>query len=215
MSRRRWLALGAAGVALALVLGGVSLAKTSPAGDKKADRAKYASLYRERLAARLGVGAAALDAARKGALEDVIAQALKDGTITPTQAAQLRERLSEGLDEGLHFGWLFGKHNGRQHAATAKGRVMHAAVDAVLHKLGMTMGDLKRALHSGVSFAQIAREHGTSLAELGKIAAGAAKPILDEMVKAGEITQARADEWMQRLRSGEILMHHRGARKAA
>lgn len=209
MNRRRWLAIGITGLVLVSVLGGVSLAKTASSKDEKAEHAKYAQLYRARLAARLGVDAAALDAARKGALEDVIAQALKDGTITPTQAARLRERLAEGLDEGFPKGWFHGKHRGANMGA--KARMFNAALDAVLDKLGMTRGELKKALASGSTLEQIAKEHGTTVAELRTIAANAAKPILDEMVKDGRITRARADRILERIRSGDVLGHLRRA----
>jgi polyhydroxyalkanoate synthesis regulator phasin len=215
MNRRRWLAIGVAGVALVLALGGVSLANSSSKGDKT-ERAKYAKLYRERLAARLGVDAAALDAARKGAIEDVIAQALKDGAITPTQAARLREKLAtEGLDEGFP-GFGLGKGHGN-HGLRAKGRIFNAALEAVLDKLNMTRGELKQSLRSGMTLEQIAKAHGTTLAALGKAAADAAKPILDEKVKAGDITRAQADALLERLRSGELLMlhgHHKLGRAA-
>ena len=215
MSRRRWLAIGAACVVLAFALGGVSLAKTSAAKGEKTERAKYAALYRERLAKRLGVGAAALDSARKQALEDVIAQALKDGTITPTQAGQLRARLAEGLDEGFPGGWFFG-HKDKMHFA--KGPAFNAALAAVLAKLGMDRGELKSSLRSGKTLEQIAKEHGTTLAALGSIAANAAKPVLDAMVKDGRLTQARANEILAALKSGKLSMfgrHHGGFEKAA
>jgi polyhydroxyalkanoate synthesis regulator phasin len=219
MSRRRWLTIGAAGLALAVIAGGVALAKTSSQAERtKKSAHEYAKLFNEKLAAHLGVGTAALGAARKAAIEDVIAQALKDGALSPTQAAHLRERLQQGLDDGFPLGFLFGHHkfgNFKEHGG-ALVEVHRAAWDAVAAKLGMSTDALKTALRSGKTLESLAHDKGITMAALGAAAAGAAKPILDRLVKDGTISQERENSLLEKLRSGEFgRMGHKFFRRPA
>ncbi|MCA1831902.1 MAG: hypothetical protein LC750_04045 [Actinobacteria bacterium] len=212
MTRRRKLMLGVAAVALALAAGGVALAKTSP-GEAQRTKSKraYAQLFEQRLAAHLGVGTAALDAARKAAIEDVIAQALKDGALTPTQAARLRERLQQGLaNDGFgFFGHQFGFGGEKLAHHGALMSVHHAVIDAVAKALGTDAAGLKESLRSGKTIEQLARSNGTTPAALGKVAAAAAKPILDGLVKDGTLSQEKEDAFLQKLTSGKLGFGHK------
>jgi polyhydroxyalkanoate synthesis regulator phasin len=212
MSKNRWFQAGAAGLLLALVVGGIAMAggrSNSPASAK--DKQKYADLYVEKLAARLGISADALRTAGKQAAEDVIAQALKDGKITQEEATRLRERISSGDFNGFGFP-RFGKHSEDRNALK---EAFTTGFEATAKKLGMTTGALRESLRSGKTIADLAKAKGVTLASLGAAVADAVKPVIDRLVKDGVLSQERANSLLAKVRSGGFFAfkfggHHRG-----
>jgi hypothetical protein len=133
-------------------------------------------------AKQLGVSADKLDAALKQALENRVDAALKAGTITSAQAAELKQRIEDGevplvgLGPGLGHR---GGHHGFVDFSTAAGY------------LGLTEAQLRTKLEAGDTLAEIATAQGKTAAGLVDALVAAAKADLDEKVAAGRITAAQ------------------------
>lgn len=110
-----------------------------------------------------------------------ISNALKglvsDGTITQAQADKVASTLDANLPKGHHRGGPGG------------GRMLESAATV----LGMTVEELKTALGTDKSLADVAAAEGVSKATLISKLVAAAKTRLAADVKAGLITQAQAD----------------------
>jgi hypothetical protein len=157
------------------------------------------------LAKHLGISTEKLQDAAKAAAIDQIDAALADGRITKEQADAAKERIQSGdapllffgprfrdggaglpFDHGPRFGFGFGFHH--------FGELGAAAADY----LGLTEAQLREQLSSGKSLAQIAKDKGKSTDGLKQALHDAVKQDLDEAIKAGRITQAQADEALDR-----------------
>jgi hypothetical protein len=116
---------------------------------------------------------------RLTAIKDALAGLVKDGTITQAQADKVATTLDQKLPERR-----FGRHGMR----------IGAGLDEVASIIGITQDELRTQLRSGKTLAEIAKSKGISQDTLvGKLVA-AAKTRLAAEVKAGRLTQARADE---------------------
>jgi hypothetical protein len=213
---RRWL-VSCLAVAVLLVGGGAaySAGKSSDATSKLS---KVEDALVSRLAKELGVSEARLRAAMKKAGSDTIDDALRQGLITKEQAEWLKGRLSnEGLEFGLGFGRF--KHGFKNHgnkafkhgrfaglaelAANEKART--AVANAIARKLGMTRAELAKALGEDKELEELADAKNVTEADLGKAAAAALKPYVDELVKAGKLDRANADSLLEHLSRGAAL----------
>ena len=143
---------------------------------------------------------------RLTAIKDALAGLVKDGTITQAQADKVATTLDEKLPERR-----FGGHGVR----------IGAALDEVASIIGITPDELRTQLRSGKTLAEIAKTKNISQAMLVDKLVAAAKTRLAAEVKAGRLTQARADAIAKKLsaritemvtRTGPMGMrgHHRG-----
>jgi hypothetical protein len=169
------LAGGTAALAAVVGVGGaVAATQLSPSEESDAIVADAAK--------QLGVSADKLDAALKQALENRVDAALKAGTITSAQAAELKQRIEDGdvplvgLGPGLGHR---GGHHGFVDFSTAAGY------------LGLTEAQLRTKLEAGDTLAEIATAQGKTAAGLVDALVQAAKADLDEKVAAGRITAAQ------------------------
>jgi hypothetical protein len=138
-------------------------------------------------------------------IKDALAGLVKDGTITQAQADKVATTLDQKLPErGFRQGLRFG-----------------AGLDEVADILGITPAELRTQLRSGKTLAEIAKTKNISQATLVDKLVAAAKSSLAAEVKAGWLTQARADAIAKNLssritemvtRTGPMGMrgHHRG-----
>ena len=139
-------------------------------------------------------------------IKDALAGLVKDGTITQAQADKVATTLDQKLPErgGFRQGLRFG-----------------AGLDEVADILGITPAELRTQLRSGKTLAEIAKTKNISQATLVDKLDAAAKTRLAAEVKAGRLTQARADAIAKKLsaritemvtRTGPMGMrgHHRG-----
>jgi hypothetical protein len=197
MRPRRLIYLAAAAAAAAaVVVAGSAIA---------ADSSSSPTSFMQSLAKHLGISTEKLQDAAKAAAIDQIDAALADGKITKEQADAAKERIQSGdapllffgprfrdgvpglpFDHGPRFGFGFGFHH--------FGELGAAAADY----LGLTEAQLREQLSSGKSLAQIAKDKGKSTDGLKQALHDAVKQDLDEAVKAGRITQAQADEVLDR-----------------
>jgi hypothetical protein len=197
MTRRRIVLPLAAGAAVFAVLAGASAIATA------AGTASSPTSFMQSLAKHLGISTEKLQDATKAAAIDQIDAALADGKITKEQADAAKERIQSGdapllffgprfrdggpglpFDRGPGFG--FGFHHFRELG------------EAAANYLGLTEAQLHEQLRAGKSLAQIAKDKGKSADGLKKALHDAVKEDLDAAVKAGRITQAQADEALDR-----------------
>ncbi|MFH1451162.1 MAG: hypothetical protein ABIF89_00960 [bacterium] len=92
----------------------------------------------------------------------------------------------KGNDQWLKNGF-WGKGLGRAGMINAKTEI-----------LGMTVADLKAAIDSGKTFAEILQEKGITLAEWKNSVQAAVETRLQQMVGDGKITQDQANKIMER-----------------
>jgi hypothetical protein len=176
---------GTAALAAVVGVGGaVAATQLSPSEESDAIVADAAK--------QLGVSADKLDAALKQALENRVDAALKAGTITSAQAAELKQRIEDGdvplvgLGPGLGHR---GGHHGFVDFSTAAGY------------LGLTEAQLRTKLEAGDTLAEIATAQGKTAAGLVDALVAAAKADLDEKVAAGRITAAQRTSILSDLES--------------
>jgi len=153
------------------------------------------------VAKRLNVTPDQLKAAIKGATNDRIDQAVKDGKITKEQGDALKKRAADGgvpflgpalgglrPGPGFHFGgrgFGFGHRGG-------------ASLDAAAKYLGLTEEQLRTQLAAGKSLADIAGDKSKSVDGLKKAMTADLQAKLDQAVKDKKLTQAQADEILKR-----------------
>jgi hypothetical protein len=131
---------------------------------------------------------------RVTAIKNALAGLVKDGTITQEQADKVATTLDSKLPERG-----FGGHGMR----------MGAGLDEVASIIGITPSELRTQLRSGKTLAEIAKSKGISQDTLVSKLLAAAKTRLAAEVKAGRLTQARADEITKNLsaRITEMVTH--------
>jgi hypothetical protein len=195
MNTRRLIYLAAAAAAVvAVVVAGSAIA---------AGNASSPTAFMESLAKHLGVSTEKLQDAAKAAAIDQIDAALADGKITKEQADAAKERIQSGdaplLFLGPHFrfggpGFGFGHVPGFGFGFHHAGGLSEAAADY----LGLTEAELGTQLRDGKSLADIAEAEGKSTDGLEKALHDAVEEDLDDAVDAGRITQAQADEALDR-----------------
>lgn len=84
---------------------------------------------------------------------------------------------------------------GAAHAAQAHGPMSGGVVmDAAAEYIGVNETELAAARHSGKSLAQVAIDHGKSVAGLQQALVTAFRANLDEAVSAGKLTAVQADQ---------------------
>jgi hypothetical protein len=177
----RYTIAAVAGTATLLAGGGTALAGKSGDGERGARcEARLA-----KIAERRGVTVEQLTADIKASLLARVTTALEAGTITSEQAAKLRQRIAgASLCRRLH------RHAVR-HAARG---MLAAAADYI----GLSKAELRQQL-PGTSLSALAQKQGKSIEGLKAAMLSPAKERLAKAVETKRITQARADERLERL----------------
>ena len=113
-------------------------------------------------------------------IEDALAPLVANGTITQSQADAVVSALEAAKPPmGRHGGPGFG------HGAD---------LDAAATAIGISTDDLRTALQSGQSLAEIAQAHGVSAQTVIDALVADAKSHIADEVASGEVTQAEADQ---------------------
>jgi ribosomal protein S20 len=208
MSRFRILGFSGALVAAALVGGTIMSAvaaappRTSSPDAAAADTAELATVaepgtycltFRRAFAANLGVDEADLGPAAKKAAITTIDAAVAAGDITKAVGDRLKAKVEAAEGDGCRF---FGTHLKRLAGAV---HVIRDGVTAAADALDMTPAELRTQLRSGKTLKEIATAEGVNYDTLTSAIVAAVKTDLDAAVKAGKITQARADRILDRL----------------
>ncbi len=199
-------AFGAA-AALTIVVAGVIGASgivsaqepTPPANQPKQQRNhERRDNFLGQVATNLGVSLDQLRAAFKSASTQTVDQLLADGKLTQDQAAKLKAKIDSG--DGFGIGRFLGKHAGAKDAkADRVAKIRDGLVDSAATALHMTPAELRTQLKSGKSVADVAATQNVDLGTLKAQITGDAKTKLDKLVAASTITQARADQALQKL----------------
>lgn len=200
---RRYKVVIAVVAVLSVLVAGAAVAATRALSPRQERQAIINDAARQ-----LGVEPKELSDALKQALKNRVDAAVQDGRLTEEQAARLKERIEAGGAPmfGLGPGPGFRKHH-------AHGP-FHAKFEAAAEYLGMTRQELRRAVESGKTLAQIAKDRGKSVDGLVDALMAGAEQKLDRAVETGRLTEAEKQEMLSGLRerltdvvNGRFPMH--------
>jgi hypothetical protein len=151
----------------------------------------WAELYRQILASKLGVSVEKLQQAMQDARKDALNEAVKRGLLTQQQA----DRLQQPRDK---FPVL-----------RAFGTLGKAALDGAAQALGMKSDDVLAALRGGKTLADLAKEKNVDPNKVKQAIVDAEKAAIDQAVKDGKLTQARADQLKAQLDPSKIDLNRK------
>ena len=178
----------------------------------------YCQLYVQTLAKKLGISESQLASDNSAALQTVITQMAKDGTITSKQESALEQALQQyGKEPCSHLGELAqlarGEYAGWK-MALKEARQSIAAAVAV--SLGITTQTLAADLKEGQTIPQIARARHVALSTVNSAYLGAVQKVLNQAVSNGDLTQTQANAVYSRITSAVSAGHYPllGGRKA-
>ena len=207
MSRVRILGFSGALVAAALVGGTIMSAVAAapprattpdavPAAPTElatlADPGAYCQTFRRAFAANLGVDEADLGPAAKKAAITTIDAAVAAGDISKAIGDRLKAKVEAAEGDGCRW---FAPHLRRVAGAV---HLIRDGVTAAADVLDMTPAELRTKLRAA-TLKEIAAAEGVNYDTLTSAVVAAVKTDLDAAVKAGTITQARADRVLDRL----------------
>ena len=184
------------------LLGGVALAQTptppNPPSSQSAESPSPGDVFWSALAAKLNVSVDNLKAAFRDAAKAVVAQLVKDGKLTQTQADKLNQRIDKLPLKGMPLPILPQRKGPtpQQRIAAAASRLM---LDTAANTLGMSSSDLQGELRDGLTLAEITQQKGIDLSKLKTAMLAAANTRIDEAVKNGRLTQDKANELKAKL----------------
>ncbi len=189
MRRRYWILAGFLVSAVLVAGSAVAATKLESPGDQSKAIINDA-------AGRLHVAPSALSSALKQARIDQIDSAVKAGRLTKQQGDALKAQIDKGqmpLVGGLAYGFGFRDHGFGGHGSGFEhpGGLFGAGSAAVTSYLGITQAQLRSALASGKSLAQIATANGKTAAGLVAAIVAATKSQLDKAVAAKHLTAAQ------------------------
>lgn len=137
--------------------------------------------------------AGAAEAAATGTVSrigNVLSGLVSDGTITQTQADAVQKALDAAKPQGM------GERHGGMGERRGPGGMPGA--EAVASALGMTTDEIRTALQSGQSLAQVAASKGVSTQTVVDAIVADLKTHLAEEVASGEHTQAEVDQMLSK-----------------
>ncbi|HJT59334.1 MAG TPA: hypothetical protein VJ761_22695 [Ktedonobacteraceae bacterium] len=210
------LLLGAmvAGAFLAMPLFASAQSKTLTAAPAtSAATNPYCEQYLQDLANRLHVSVSTLQGDKLAAAKDVIAQMVKDGKLTQSEANTIEQRLSNHQ-----------ACTGNGPVRVGNRLVLHALKsylpdieNQVAQGLHLTSAQLTAQLQSGKSLSDIATAQHVTASQLHTIVVNAIQSALNKAVAAGNLTQQQATTFMQKLQSHPQILnrilhaHHKKA----
>jgi uncharacterized protein YidB (DUF937 family) len=113
-------------------------------------------------------------------------KAVQDGKLTQAQADKALSSLKDNITQFFNTGK-------RPNAGKVKDQLQKDAA-ALAQQLGMTQDELKQAIQSGKTIAQIAQEKGVSLDSLVNTLSAARSDKIQQALKSGKITQDQANK---------------------
>jgi polyhydroxyalkanoate synthesis regulator phasin len=187
MKRSYKVAVGAA-LVLSATVAGAAIGATKVLSPKQESQAVI-----EDAAGQLGVTPESLSNALKQALKNRVDEAVKDGRLTREEGTKLKQAIDAG--EAPLFGLGPGPEF-RHHGAGP----FHAKFEAAADYLGMSEAQLRRALESGKTLAQVAKDRHKSVDGLVDALLAGAEKKLDRAVASGQMTEAEKKEMLAGLR---------------
>lgn len=186
MTRTRRNLIVIAVAALAVVGAGGAIAATGALGSPREESQGIL----DDAAKQLGVDSAKLSDALRTAMANRIDAAVAAGDLTKEQGDAIKERIqSDGFPLlGLKPAFAFGHHGpGRHHGPFG------AKLDAAADYLGLSEAELRAALASGKTLAEVAKAEDKTVDGLVEALVAAAREKLDAAVERGDLTRTRAD----------------------
>jgi len=170
----------------------------------------YCNQYLQDLANRLGVSVSTLQQDKLSAREDVLAQMVKDGKLTQSQANTIEKNLqSHQACTGK------GQSAGRHIVVNSLKQYLPNIESQVATGLHLTSAQLTSDLQNGQSLNQIAKTQGVSTTQLHTIVLNAVQSAVNQAVKDGNLTQAQGTAFVQALQNHPgVLNHILGMKKA-
>ena len=164
----------------------------------------YCQQYLQDLAKRLGVSVSTLQQDKLASAEDVLAQLVKDGKLTQTQANQMKQRLEShqacsGNGRGL---W------GRGVMIQSLKQYLPSVASQVAQGLHMNANQLMAQLQSGKSLSDIATAQGVSSTQLQTLVTSAIQSAVNKAVSDGNLTQQQAASIKQMLQKNPAALNH-------
>jgi hypothetical protein len=185
--------IGAAVVGGTLIGSAAAQSRTGPsdtATPAVAGDAAYCDLYRDSLAAELGVDAAELVPAARTAATTTINAMIEDGEIPADVGQRMLDRLADADGTGCAaLGIRFAHWVRAARAADWLQDATAAAADAI----GIEARELRQQMRDGASLAEIVEAQGVDYATVQEAVLSATEADLDAAVEAGQLTQSRAD----------------------
>lgn len=174
---------------------------TSAAGTPTASTNTYCEQYLQDLAKRLGVSVSTLQQDKLSAREDVLAQMVKDGKLTQSQATAIQQRLSSHQA-------CTGKGNGvgRGVVLASLKQYLPNIESQVATGLKLNSSQLTADLKNGQSLNQIAKAQGVTSAQLHTLVLNAVQSAANQAVKDGNLTQAQANAFMTGLQQHPAVL---------
>ena len=177
---------------------------TATAASTPAATNPYCQQYLQDLAKRLGVSVSTLQKDKLASAEDVLAQLVKDGKLTQTQANQLKQRLEShqacsGNGRGL---W------GRGVMIQSLKQYLPSVASQVAQGLHLTANQLMTQLQSGKSLSDIATTQGVSSTQLQTLVTSAIQSAVNKAVSDGNLTQQQAASIKQMLQKNPAALNH-------
>jgi hypothetical protein len=198
MRRRYWILLAVVAVAVAAAGGAFAATKLQSPNDRSKAVINDA-------AHRLNVSPSALSSALRKALDDQVDAAVAAGRLTKEEGDAIKARINAGrlpLLGAFGFGFGFGGGRGFHFPERGPGPGMLAAgLGAVTSYLGISQAQLRSALASGKSLAQIAKAHGKTADGLVAALVATARTRLDRAVKAGHLSAEQERSILNKLRA--------------
>jgi len=163
----------------------------------------YCEQYLQDLAKRLGVSVSALQQDKLSAREDVLAQMVKDGKLTQSQATAIKQRLQSHQA-------CTGKANGvgRGIVLASLKQYLPNIESQVAQGLKLTSSQLTADLKNGQSLSQIATAQSVTSAQLHTIVLNAVQSAANQAVKDGKLTQTQATALMTGLQQHPTILDH-------
>ena len=163
----------------------------------------YCQQYLQDLAKRLGVSVSTLQQDSLAAGQDVLAQMVKDGKLTQSQANAIKQKVQShqactGRGNFLEWGAIYSSL--RQYRPSIENQVAQG--------LHLTSAQLTTDLKNGQSLDQIAKAQGVSTSQLRTIVLNAVQSAANQAVKDGNLTQTQASDLMQALQRQPGILDH-------
>ena len=163
----------------------------------------YCEQYLQDLAGKLNVSASTLQQDKLSAREDVLAQMVKDGKLTQSQATAIEQRLQShqactGKGHGV----------GRGIVLSSLKQYLPNVENQVAQGLKLTSSQLTADLKNGQSLNQIATAQGVSSAQLHTLVLNAVQSAVNQAVKDGKLTQTQATNFITALQKHPAILNH-------
>lgn len=176
---------------------------------------QYCTLYEQTLAQKLGVSVSTLESDNVAAIQAVIAQMVKDGKLTQTQADQITTQLTaNGMNVCSHIGQFLGKgrHGGSGGGFGAFGpelkQIRTDVQTAVAKQLGYSNAAALDTALANTDIVSLAKTKNVSQTQLNSTITTTVKTDLDAAVKASTITSAQETQVLTMLQSQLTAGHY-------